>query len=492
MASTHDDTLGKYKLYSGIAIGGVLLAAMLDSCSTPSDEEKLAEANKQTAQVTETATANVDENTVEQNLAPIETLVVVDKNAPVAPARSGEAVYQSACLACHAAGVLQAPKLEAGAWDSRIAKGLDGLTLSAINGINAMPARGGNPAITDEEMTNAVSYMLKTAGYDMAGDTAPAQQAATEDTTKAAVATATVAAVATAVVAQAAAPEVAQAEPVTPPEAPESPQAPVAPQAPEQDTHKVASQKYITDGSLGKQVYQNTCFTCHDVGIANAPVIGDTAVWQQLMSAGVDSLYATALNGKGVKPPKGGHASLSIEQVKAAVDYMLETAGVSTAEAATQEAAPTEAAQEAVAKEAAPAETTQAPVTEEAVAQEPAVEEAAPAQEAVQEPAAKEEETPAQETVAPAEAAPVAAVKAGLDGEKIYRGLCFSCHDAGIANSPKLGDKAAWAPRIAAGAESMYANSINGIGIMPAKGGNPALSDDEIKAAVDWMVQQSQ
>lgn len=477
MASTHDDTFGKYKLYSGIAIGGVLLATMMDSCSTPSDEEKLAEANKQAAQVTETvAAASADENTVEQNLAPVEKLVVVDKNAPAAPARSGEAVYQSACLACHAAGVLEAPKLEAGAWDSRIAKGLDGLTLSAINGINAMPARGGNPAITDEEMTNAVSYMLATAGYDMAGDAAPAKQAVetvAEDATKAVVATAAVAA-AGATIAQPAAPEAPQADPVTPPVAPESPKAPAAPQAPEQDAHKVASQKYITDDAVGKQVYHNTCFTCHDVGIANAPVIGDTAAWQQLMSAGVESLYDTALNGKGVKPPKGGHSSLSAEQVKAAVDYILETSGVSAAEAATQEVAPTqEVAQEPAAKEAAPAE----------VVQEPAAKEEAPA-EVAQEAAAKEE--------APAEAAPAAAVQAGLDGEKIYRGLCFSCHDAGIAGSPKIGDKAAWAARIATGAEAMYANSINGLGIMPAKGGNPALSDDEIKAAVDWMVEQSQ
>lgn len=479
MASTHDDTFGKYKLYSGIAIGGVLLAAMLDSCSGGSDDEKLAEANKQTAQVTQTAAADVTDNTVEQNLAPIEKLVVVDKNAPVAPARSGEAVYQAACLACHAAGVLEAPKLEAGAWDSRIAKGLDGLTLSAINGLNAMPARGGNPAITDEEMSNAVSYMLATAGYDMADSAAPVQQAeaATDETTTATTAVPVVAAVGAAVIAQAVVAETA-------PESPESPQAPAAPQAPEQGAHKVASQKYITDGAIGKQVYHNTCFTCHDVGIANAPVIGDTAVWQQLMSAGVDSLYDTALNGKGAKPPKGGHSSLSIEQVKAAVDYMLETSGVSTAEAATQEAAPTEAAQEPVAtKEAAPAETTQAPAAPETVAQEPAAKEEA-STEVAQEPAIEKE--------APAEAAPVAVVKAGLDGEKIYRGLCFSCHDGGIANSPKLGDKAAWAPRIAAGSETMYANSINGIGIMPAKGGNPALSDDEVKAAVDWMVEQSQ
>lgn len=77
------------------------------------------------------------------------------------------------------------------------------------------------------------------------------------------------------------------------------------------------------------------------------------------------------------------------------------------------------------------------------------------------------------------------------DGEKVYKSLCFSCHDSGVAGSPKLGDKAAWAPRIAAGMESVYAVSINGKGAMPAKGGNPALSDEEVKAAVDYMVSKS-
>lgn len=77
------------------------------------------------------------------------------------------------------------------------------------------------------------------------------------------------------------------------------------------------------------------------------------------------------------------------------------------------------------------------------------------------------------------------------DGEKIYKGLCFSCHDMGVAGAPKLGDKAAWAPRIATGMDALHASSLNGKNAMPAKGGNPALSDAEVAAAVDWMVAQS-
>lgn len=87
------------------------------------------------------------------------------------------------------------------------------------------------------------------------------------------------------------------------------------------------------------------------------------------------------------------------------------------------------------------------------------------------------EETPAAENTA--------------DGEKIYKGLCFSCHDSGIAGAPKLGDIDAWKPRIEKGMEELYKSSIDGLGAMPAKGGNPALTDDEIKASVDYMVEQS-
>ena len=57
-----------------------------------------------------------------------------------------------------------------------------------------------------------------------------------------------------------------------------------------------------------------------------------------------------------------------------------------------------------------------------------------------------------------------------------------------VANAPKLGDKTAWAPRIAAGMDTLYTNSIKGKNAMPAKGGNASLTDDEVKAAVDFML----
>jgi cytochrome c5 len=91
-------------------------------------------------------------------------------------------------------------------------------------------------------------------------------------------------------------------------------------------------------------------------------------------------------------------------------------------------------------------------------------------------------------------AAPAAApaATADLTGEAVYNQACIACHGAGVAGAPKFGDKAAWAPRIAQGANVLYDHAIKGFqgkaGVMPAKGGNASLSDAEVKAAVDYIV----
>ena len=85
---------------------------------------------------------------------------------------------------------------------------------------------------------------------------------------------------------------------------------------------------------------------------------------------------------------------------------------------------------------------------------------------------------------------------ATIDGTSVYQSACMACHAAGIAGAPRVGDAGAWAKRIAQGNETLYTNAIQGLqgqaGVMPAKGGNMSLSDDEVKAAVDHMVAQSQ
>jgi cytochrome c5 len=89
--------------------------------------------------------------------------------------------------------------------------------------------------------------------------------------------------------------------------------------------------------------------------------------------------------------------------------------------------------------------------------------------------------------LAPAVMAAAPAKGAGVNGEKIYSANCASCHAAGVLGAPKVGDKAAWGPRVKQGKEVLYTHGLNGFKMMPAKGGNPGLKDDEVKAAIDFM-----
>lgn len=81
-------------------------------------------------------------------------------------------------------------------------------------------------------------------------------------------------------------------------------------------------------------------------------------------------------------------------------------------------------------------------------------------------------------------------------GEKIFKNTCAMCHQTGAAGAPLLGSKEEWAPRIAQGNATLYDHAIKGFtgakGMMPAKGGNPSLSDEDIQAAVDYMVGKGQ
>lgn len=76
-------------------------------------------------------------------------------------------------------------------------------------------------------------------------------------------------------------------------------------------------------------------------------------------------------------------------------------------------------------------------------------------------------------------------------GEMVYQKTCSFCHDSGVAGAPKLGDKAAWVPRLGKGMNELYGSALHGKDGMPPKGGNSALSDAEVKAAVDYMAGQS-
>lgn len=200
----------------------------------------------------------------------------------------------------------------------------------------------------------------------------------------------------------------------------------------------------------GEEIYNSVCSACHASGAAGAPKLGDKGDWAPRLKSGQKKLLENAINGVGkMMPPRGGNSSLSDVDVENAVAYMTNSVGAGVKESA----AP--APQTATAGAAGKAAGKKLPVKESATASAP-------------------------------QATPAAAGKA--DGKKIYEATCTACHGAGVAGAPKAGDKAAWAPRLKAGMDTLYASALKGKGVMPPKGGNNALADTDVKAAVDYLI----
>jgi cytochrome c5 len=211
----------------------------------------------------------------------------------------------------------------------------------------------------------------------------------------------------------------------------------------------------VAQKKSGEDLYNAVCAACHSTGAAGAPKLGDAATWSPRAEQGVDGLLASAKAGKGAMPPKGG-SSYSDDEMKSVIEFMLDKAGLM---GASTTAAAVEA--EAPAPQAAPAQ----PVDDEMQNQASVMEIAATSG------------APAHDLVA---------------GEAIYKKVCFACHDFAVAGAPKLGDKAGWEARIATGFDALLNTALHGKGAMPAKGGNPTLSDDEIKNTVAFMMDKVQ
>ncbi|HEY5900106.1 MAG TPA: c-type cytochrome [Burkholderiales bacterium] len=182
-----------------------------------------------------------------------------------------------------------------------------------------------------------------------------------------------------------------------------------------------------------EEIVKSVCAACHQTGVAGAPKIGDKAAWAPRLKQGLQGLAASAIKGKGGMPPKGGDGSLADDDVARAVAFMANQSGASF----------------------------------KAPAAKPA----------------------AQKTEAAAAAKPAAGGAA--DGKKVYDSTCMACHAAGVAGAPKLGDKAAWAPRLKPGVDALVQSATKGKGAMPPKGGNASLSDADLRAAVEFMVSQA-
>jgi cytochrome c5 len=229
-------------------------------------------------------------------------------------------------------------------------------------------------------------------------------------------------------------------------------------------------------GDDGESVYNAACVACHQAGVAGAPKLGDETAWAERIASGEDALVASVVKGKGAMPPKGGNASLSEAQIKAAVAYMVEKSSPGGAAAAMPK----------MAKEAA---------AEAGKAAEKVMEKASDMAEKAKDKAADMATKATEEVAAAASTAMAAATPAasggGKPGDEVYNMGCVACHATGAANAPKLTDKAAWDTRMAGGLDALIDSAIKGKGAMPPKGGLVTLSDDDIANAVRYMLKEA-
>ncbi len=211
----------------------------------------------------------------------------------------------------------------------------------------------------------------------------------------------------------------------------------------------------------GKQVFDKVCIQCHaaDSATAFSPKITKNDEWAPRIAKGLDTLVKNAVNGftgQGNMPAKGGAMDLTDEEVARAVVYMANQSGASFAEPAAGGAATADAASGA------------APAADTKTADAKPVEVAAAA------PAADD-----------------------AKAKELFEKSCQACHSVNspIPNAPRLTNKEDWAPRIAQGKETLFKHAIEGFtgakgGVMPPKGGS-TLTDDEVKAVVVYMANQS-
>ncbi len=218
-----------------------------------------------------------------------EPVVAAAGAATGGPDRTGAEVVAATCGNCHTNGTNGAPKIgDRAAWRERAKNGYDKVLQSALRGHAGMPARGGMAELSDVEIKRAVEYMMNS------GADAPIVPAA-----------------------QAAAPETAAA-------------APAAAAAHDHASHMADAAPAAAPASAGaaegKKIYESTCVVCHGAGIAGAPKFGDKAQWAPRVAQGINVLFAHAKNGFNAMPPRGGNASLTDAQLRAAIDYIVAAA----------------------------------------------------------------------------------------------------------------------------------------------------------------------
>ncbi|WP_404376336.1 c-type cytochrome [Vreelandella aquamarina] len=246
---------------------------------------------------------DAERDAIAERLAPVGQLCLQgqDCGTAAAPAAAssgggdevdGEGIYNNVCMACHETGAAGAPvRGDEAAWAERTEQGFATLLDHAINGIGAMPARGGNPNLSDEEVEAAVAHLVSPVMEvpELGGGEEAAAEATDEGSSD----------------------DMAANEAAA--------EAPAAEEAAASDAEATGGDS----GLDGEALYASVgCAACHGAGVAGAPKLGDAEAWGPRIEQGKDALYQSVFNGKGAMPPRGG-SSASDEEIMAVVDYMV-------------------------------------------------------------------------------------------------------------------------------------------------------------------------
>ncbi|WP_233865349.1 c-type cytochrome [Paraburkholderia adhaesiva] len=247
--------------------------------------------------------------------------------------------------------------------------------------------------------------------------------------------------------------------------------------APDEVAHRIApiAQVSVQDANAprayktGEQVFQAVCSACHTSGAAGAPKFGNSGDWAPRIAQGFDTLWHTALAGKGAMPPRGGTspADYSDYEIGLAVAYMANHGGANFQDPPKPAANAAQSASGAAAANAPAA--SGADTNAQATAAMAAI------------------ATIPQAAAAPSGGAAGQSADASQAGKALYQQVCQACHAAGILGAPKFGSKDDWALRLKDPMDTVYNYALHGKGQMPPKGGSTA-SDADVKAAVDYMV----
>ena len=349
--------------------------------------------------------------------------------------KTGEELVQGACANCHAAGVAGAPALgDEDAWAERREKGYETLVASVINGLNAMPARGGS-SYTDEEIERSVRHIAMFPEEEGAAEPAAEETAAADAPTEEAPAEG------------ASAEQVAQADAT---EIPDTAEEAAAVSQEEATTDADDVQAADADPVGGSNTDpENEPQAAPDAGEQSNDMVPDDA---SAMAGGDTNDMRGDEGGEGVVTARDGDVAPGRQPVT-------DKPGVQTDD------------------------TVDVPVEESAEA-EAVNEEAALADEALEREVEDEVEPSSAVELVPGGPAPEGlsdAVMTTVDG------LCAGCHVAGVANAPKIGDVAAWQERADKGLETLTQSVINGMGAMPARGGSN-LTDEQIPSAIQYIM----